>query len=44
MLNLGVEGMMLVGAVTGFAVTFVDRQLHRSASSPPALAGMAAAR
>ena len=23
MLNLGVEGMMLIGAVTGFAVTYV---------------------
>ena len=32
-LNLGVEGMMLIGAVTGFAVTSVDRRRRCSASS-----------
>ena len=26
-LNLGVEGMMLIGAVTGFAVTSTDRRV-----------------
>ena len=36
-LNLGVEGMMLVGAVTGFAVTFAHRQ--RGARHPRRRAG-----
>ena len=39
-LNLGVEGMMLAGAVTAFAVDLRHRQLHGRHRRRPPLAGM----
>ena len=40
-LNLGVEGMMVMGAVCGFVAALRDRPAGRSASSPRSLAGHA---
>ena len=40
-LNLGVEGMMLIGAVTAFAVGVVQRQPDARLSSRPCAAGVA---
>ena len=45
-LNLGVEGMMLIGAITGFAVTFESAPISAisrrgSACSPPRSRGAA---